>query len=537
VDRDSWIVNRKDTIHDLGGSTVAEATDRAGEGGEGSSGAAAKPVEHGITAWPDMTSVAPSHGTSGEGAGESYRPLSLLALAGFALAAIYALIVVLGGAVSLFNRIPWLLSPWTFVFPLAALIVCLVARARIRNSEATLSGLTFTTWGIRLTIILALSYAAYYSFAYFAVRLQAIDCANGYFEQIKQGRIHRAYLQGMVESPKLTNDDDLRELIEATHNAPMGRNMRPGQFSQFRHTEYVRLIEMAGDEAKITPQGVVDWNYENGGYKVTLRYQVATPLAEFDMIVKTFGRDSKPGEPKGRRWGVIIAPSETQIVQTTMNLTPTGQEFMKSAVSAREFLARWVKRITDQQLDQVYLDTQRPAERERLSKGRQTARFLSSAPLTGLGALGLCDADCRRFLAGWQAFLNGKTIQTDDKTFWTSKKERNAILERVRQTFQPGPQGQPTFALQPEQVNVPLQRIADGEKTILFDFQVIYLDEKSPMPKYVAEGFVAVSAPEQDADGSPAWRIRFIELSNAHTASMMMPPQPGAGGGPRPGGP
>src|SRR5579859_5885359 len=91
---------------------------------------------------------------------ESYRPLSLMALAGFGVAALYTLIVVGGGAIALLARIPWLMPTWTFLIPLTALVLCWVARRHIRDAENTLSGLAFTTWGIRLTIVVALSYAA-----------------------------------------------------------------------------------------------------------------------------------------------------------------------------------------------------------------------------------------------------------------------------------------------------------------------------------------------------------------------------------------
>src|SRR5690349_6288502 len=79
-------------------------------------------------------------GTLAPAVTETYRPLSLLALAGFGLAVIYDLVVLIGAAVSLFSHIPWLMPGWTFLLPVAALILCWAARTRIRNSEDTLSG-------------------------------------------------------------------------------------------------------------------------------------------------------------------------------------------------------------------------------------------------------------------------------------------------------------------------------------------------------------------------------------------------------------
>lgn len=132
---------------------------------------------------------------------ESYRPLSLLALAGFGVAALYALIVLLGGVVSLFNRVPWLMPLWTFLIPFTVLVLCGAARTRIRNSEA-LGGLAFTAWGFRLTVVVALLYAVYYSVSFFAVSLQAKECAKQFFEQLKQGALSGPFCSPRASPPR-----------------------------------------------------------------------------------------------------------------------------------------------------------------------------------------------------------------------------------------------------------------------------------------------------------------------------------------------
>src|SRR5262245_26915993 len=119
---------------------------------------------------------------------EPYQPLSLLAMAGFGLAVVYCLVVVIGAAVALFSRTPWLMPYWTFLLPLAALVVCWAARTRIFNSEGTLSGIGFTTWGSRLAIVVGLTYGVYYGFTFLAVRFQAIDCVDRFIVQLQQGR-------------------------------------------------------------------------------------------------------------------------------------------------------------------------------------------------------------------------------------------------------------------------------------------------------------------------------------------------------------
>src|SRR2546423_9588152 len=83
----------------------------------------------------------------GEGPGLPYRPLSGLAVAGFALAAVYAFLVLAGGALALSRGSPWLMPAWTAVVPVAALVLCALARQRIRAAEGTLAGNSLTSWG------------------------------------------------------------------------------------------------------------------------------------------------------------------------------------------------------------------------------------------------------------------------------------------------------------------------------------------------------------------------------------------------------
>ena len=71
---------------------------------------------------------------------KSYSSLSLLALGGLAVAVGYAAVVLVGAAVALFYRMPWILPTWSLAVPLAAVVLCWAARVQIRNSEGALTG-------------------------------------------------------------------------------------------------------------------------------------------------------------------------------------------------------------------------------------------------------------------------------------------------------------------------------------------------------------------------------------------------------------
>src|SRR5262245_59325202 len=100
---------------------MAEPHDRAGGGA--ADAAAARPAAFPA---PPPELAAPAE--------QAYRPLSVLALIGFGLAALYAAVAVLLGLVAFLSGRPLLMGGWTLLFPLVAAALCLVARAQVRRS-------------------------------------------------------------------------------------------------------------------------------------------------------------------------------------------------------------------------------------------------------------------------------------------------------------------------------------------------------------------------------------------------------------------
>jgi hypothetical protein len=428
----------------------------------------------------DRPQIPPDAVLSGESLGvppptptQTYQPLSLLAMAGFGLAIVYALVVLIGGAVSLLSHKPWLMPYWTFLLPIAVLFVSWAARTRILNSEGTLSGLAFTTWGSRLAIFLSIPYAAYLFATFLAVRGSAIDCANDFFQRIKAGRLEEAFLMSQENvSIKGLDASAMRDLIEARFNQPSGAvAITPGNFTRFRQENFIRLIEMDGDKANVTPTGVAFWEYGKGGYRVVLIYHVATSLVEFDMKVDTFGRDPKPGESKPRQWQVLLARSETGTIPNSLTRTKQGEEFEKQSINAQKFAADWASKIEDAK-------ALKPAQRESYSK----------------------------LIRGYE-------------TFWASDRLRKEISETIRKTFQPRAGGSNRFNLSFPPTGVPFLRESNGRTTARLDMILRYHEEGNEMPLYLVNGQLVLSADSSEAANSPsAWRIDAIEIESGRTA-------------------
>jgi hypothetical protein len=404
----------------------------------------------------------------------TYQPLSLLAMAGFGLASLYALVVLVGGAVSLMGHIPWLMPYWTCLLPLAALVVCRAARTRILSSEGTLSGLAFTTWGSRLAILFSVTYAAYYFATFLAVRGPAINCANEFLEKIKSGQRLQAFLMTLDIPNKNKSSDELRNEIETRFNQPQagpGGGM-PGAFTRLSQDRLVRFLEMDGEQAVTVPTGVAVWEYSKGGYRVLLNYHVATSLVEFDMQVETFGRDPKSGEPKGRQWQVVVNRGLTSIVPDTTKRTQRGYDFEQRTIKAQQCAQDWAAKASD-------VAELPPSERAKYTK----------------------------LIRGYE-------------TFWASPTQRKDILERIHKSFQlsdGGKNSSLSMMLQPNAI--PLLRESDGRTMAWIDMSLRYMEEGGTMPQYVVEGHLVLSADSSEAAKSPsAWRVDAIEIESGRTS-------------------
>jgi hypothetical protein len=409
--------------------------------------------------------------------GETYRALSLMAMAGFGLAVLYALVVVVGGAVSLMAHIPWLMPYGTFLLPIAALIVCRAARTRILSSEGTLSGLAFSTWGSRLAILISVTYAAYYFATFLAVRGPAINCANEFLQKIKSGQRLQAFLMSLDIANKNKSTDELRNDIETRFNqpqgAPGGGPGTPGAFTRFSQDRFVRFLEMDGEQASTVLTGVAFWEYGKGGYRVLLNYHVVTSLVEFDLQVETIGRDPKPGEPKGRQWQVMVTRGLTSIVADTIQQTPRGDDFVQRMRKAQQFAQDWAAKAGD-------VAELTPSEREKYTK----------------------------LIRGYE-------------TFWASPTQRQDILDRIRKSFQLGDgekKSSISMALQPNAI--PLLRESDGRTTAWTDVSLRYSEEGGTMPQYIVDGRLVLSADSREAAKSPsAWRVDALDIDSGRTSA------------------
>jgi hypothetical protein len=438
----------------------------------------------------------------------------MMALGGFALAAIYSVVVFVGGLIAFFNHTPLLLGTWSLLIPLVAGLLCWGARTRIRSSEGTLGGAGLAAWGLGLSILFGLSYLAYSGATYFAIRQQAASFAENWLGLIREGELDRAFAKTLKQTQQPEQDANLRFILETRHNDPSSQTGK-GSFTRFKQREFVRLLPQLGPDTKISLQGVREWKYEKGGYLVQLIYRISSSLAGFDLKLSVHGSEDRAGSYQGRRWSVLL--EESSMENPSQELVEDRGALRLQARSAVEFLAGWTDKVNQRRWIQAYEETLPPKER-----GQAEALRLA----TGAGTT-------PQFLAGFRAFQAGGLLRDDPKKFWTRSDKRASILKELQAFFSSAPGGLAHLSLDPS--SMPVWSHEGNKSRFGFDLQFRLV------PDYLVDALVFVERDEAGSNPS-AWRVTDIELIRGdappaiNPAEMPRPPVspagPGMGGPP-----
>lgn len=263
-----------------------------------------------------------------------YQAVSGLAVAGLTLACLFAAVVAVTSAAGFFQSVPFFLPEWTLVFPLAAMVLCLVAQQQIRNSDGTLAGRKPARIGFWLGLLVALGYFAFLFFTRLAVTQQAdaflrqLGPDAGFFARLQEGQekpeqIDQAFLLTRKPSERPANLKDLPRLFDR----PMKDG--PGELTMFRKHFLVQALVRNGAQASIKPLAVQQWGYENNGYKVERHYRVTTGEALFDLRVVAHSTEVPGGQ---RKWLIVYPP------QMRSSLTSAGEGVTACWKSAAAFV-------------------------------------------------------------------------------------------------------------------------------------------------------------------------------------------------------
>ncbi len=532
----------------------------------------------------DVTAALPPADVVSE---EPYRALSLLALTGFVLAALYAFLVLLGGLVPLLGTYPramlilaivaplagaqtallrgqrnaaavaahaglalvglaavlgvggllmysgsspWLvLQGWGWGLVGAAVFLCWLARTRIAASEGTLSGGALASLGLGLGLFFGLVYGAYWMANSFATSGQARARADEYLETLSNRDDPDAVVKAffITQPEERRPKSNLRHEAEAVHNTSMDpRGAQPGPFSRFAQQRYVRLLRLPGTTYQF--ERVERKEFERNGYRVELIYKVNAPSGEFEVSIGTVGVDSAEGAARRRKWHVDVGQCRLKDV---VHQTEENKDLETTFNTVHRLVYGLASRVKQRQTVFTFLETL-PASSRRAMVGEAALLDPAIMGMTGLpfaGALG-ASPEGKKMREEYQRFREGALV--DASGMWVLREPTKK--EMVKEVI--GILGGTTDVqcdITPSDSPVPSLRINGDQGEFGYPVRITTFLPGEMRGRYVFEAEVVFTGPLRAAPTvlSP-YRLTKVRLLRGQVAPDPM--QQGPGGG-RPG--
>ena len=288
-------------------------------------------------------------------AGPEYQPVSPLAVAAMCAAGLFALLVLILGAVALYARKP-VIVPELLLLALAGLGLSVAARIQVQRSEGTRVGLKLATVAWWVSVLSGAGYAAYWQANELAIRQQAANFAEDWFKNIKEGRLGLAFLQTVEPARRQSASGDDRYGLEVQFGQ--------GPLPLFEANEVVRLVERNGADLQAPePLAVRDVTTQKDGFGVTMSFRLRCPEGVFRVVVPMIGVQGK--ELVGRQWFILVNRTGAEEARRTTY----GRLVMELREEGADLARRWRDLLDTHQSGAAYrltLPEDRRAAGERL---------------------------------------------------------------------------------------------------------------------------------------------------------------------------
>jgi hypothetical protein len=504
---------------------MADPTDPAGQAI--SSGAQPAPGSHPAAPGKSEAAFVPDRA---DGA-VVYRPLSLPAVAGLALAALYAAFLLLEWLVAWARGSSVLMSAYWLLWPATALVVSALAWVQVQRSEGTRAGARLAVWGMILSGLFGFGYGAYHLAIFAALQLQSEDFTNRWLGLIRDGKLDDAFLLTLPPSERPTSTGaDLHRELELRFNTTKEGGPH-GPLATFLESPLVRMINHggtpeAGAETQVRATGVRRWEYKDAGYRLELGYVVTTPEREVEVMIALHGTEGK--RKGGRTWAVLFGESGPQ---AELRKFPLADRLNLLRGSSHDFMEAWLSKLGNGRIEEAYLDTQAPAQRDALHREYQ-ARLALAAQAAGadpFAAGPLADTELSRqlYLPGYRDFRKGSLVQAGTDVFWAEGPLQQTIPAEIRKMFE-----QPALLHDSVRMDKPtlnLWRREGDQVRMAHGFQMMVGDHG-----YVVVGDLIAATDArvlEDGGQRPVWQLVALELHRGRTMtapphSAVAPPPP-----------
>jgi hypothetical protein len=180
------------------------------------------------------------------------------------------------------------------LLPAIGVVLALIARSKIKNSEGTRSGLGLATTALWICCVGGASYAAFAFASSIVVEREARTAANKFFKKLQDGQFTRAFLD--------TIDPDRR--TAATPDDPYELIKSYPEFSSFQTNSLVRLYRRYGKQVEVQTVGGGSVEQAQAGFQVIQNFRLHSPEGEFDATIALTATETKKGDKTP--WSIML---------------------------------------------------------------------------------------------------------------------------------------------------------------------------------------------------------------------------------------
>jgi hypothetical protein len=457
--------------------------------------------------------------------GDVYRPLSALAVAAFAVASAYAVLMTVFGAVALTTGNPLFLALWTVVIPISGAVLAYAARTHIRSAEGARGGMKLANWAWWLCLLFGAGFLAYYFGTFYAVSWQAKDFTKRWMDTVRDGKLNEAFLDTLPPNQRKHELQNVRRDSDYLHQRyGVSDSRRKGPLVQFEDSDPVRGLQESGAAGEVKFLGVKDWVFDKGGFSVAQSYRLTN--FEGDTDFELVAQSSEGPELEGRQWQIV---RESIRPVGMPKRTPLGQTLEDWRTQARKFASDWLKKKQEGDFIGAFLDTLPPSER---AKRKVAATALAAAGLTArpdggwenIWPLLPAAGQAMMLFPDFRDFLDAKLIKSENFQA-PARLKADMIADITREFYRPAQSG---LRIGESKGRVRMSEGGNGPTRILepVEWAIFLSDPTGPgsaVPKFTIQAALVLetsSDPRSD-QGDPVWRVAGIDLLRGATPPAM----------------
>jgi hypothetical protein len=315
-----------------------------------------------------------------------YQPLSGYAVAAVVVAGLFAVILVALVVVGLTsNRTP--LTYQVLALAVAGVVLAVVGRSHIRNSEGTRTGLRLANAAWWVCVLGGAGFGAFLLANEFVLRAESRRKADGFFEALREGKEQEAFEQ-YVLPPELRGRADPGTPEFETVYTPAG-------YPLFAGHRLLQAFRRNGTNVRYEHVGARDVGQEGEGFKATHTYRITVAEGVFDVQLKLVAAEPKSGKPQ---WHIQAGQAFGITEPSWDHFSEYGRLVIESEQEAGDFARRWMADLSGGRPGLAHLYLLPLPDREKGTAVRHMAAFMGGGAVFALPPPGGTDQEFDQLL-------------------------------------------------------------------------------------------------------------------------------------------